>query len=188
LPIRLSDGLNLETDSEEESSEPPPEEAAESAAILSPTAQKRALIAFLKTCKATVNQARRTLRETEKIIDTAIAKDSRVEAAEMWASAFIAENYPAAPCETNFADYARADGHAKFIELRAYHLWHTNRDLETGEVAALLRSPPLKTRTVVNYIFNAVKMEKLPVNDTRYSQEILEVLGGKWAKYKRDVI
>ena len=69
--------------------------------------------------------------------------------------------------------------------MRAYHLWHTNKDLGTGDVAALLRSPPLKTTTVVDYIFNAVKLENLPVNDLRYTKEIVETKPRNWQKYKR---
>ncbi|ETS79583.1 hypothetical protein PFICI_09436 [Pestalotiopsis fici W106-1] len=187
LPIRLSDGLDLETDTEEENSETPPDETAEISTVLSPAARKRALKAHLRSCRAAVDQVAKALRETEKLLDAVIARDVRVEAAETWATAFITENYASDPAEPDSTNKARAEGHAKFIELRAYHLWHTNKDLSTGDVAALLRSPPLKTTTVADYIFNAVKLENLPVNDSRYSKEVIETKPGRWQKYRRSL-
>lgn len=185
LPIRLSDGSDLETDTEEENSDTPPDETPEAGVVLSPTARKRALQEHLRSCRTAVGRAARALRETEKILDAAIARDSRVDAAATWATAFIAENYASDPSEPDATNKARAEGHARFVELRAYHLWHANRDLGAGDVAALLRSPPLKTATVVDYIFNAVQLEKLPVNDLRYSKEIVETKPRNWQKYKR---
>lgn len=190
LPIRLSDGSDLETDTEEENSDTPPDETPDASVILSPAARKRALRAHIQSSKLAVKQISKALRETAKILDVVIARDIRVEAAETWATAFIAENYaspnPAEPDSTT--DKAKqGEGHARFIELRAYHLWHANQDLSTGDVAALLRNPPLKTTTVVEYIFNAVKLENLPVNDSRYSKEVIETKPGRWQKSRRSL-
>ncbi|KAF3025814.1 hypothetical protein E8E14_014658 [Neopestalotiopsis sp. 37M] len=188
LPIRLSDGSDLETDTEEENSDTPPDETPEASVILSPAARKRALRAHLQSSKLAVKQMSKALRETAKILDVVIARDIRVEAAETWATAFIAENYASPnPAEPESTKAKEGEGHARFIELRAYHLWHANQDLSTGDVAALLRNPPLKTTTVVEYIFNAVKLENLPVNDSRYSKEVIETKPGRFQKSRRSL-
>ncbi|KAH6655297.1 ribonuclease H-like domain-containing protein [Truncatella angustata] len=170
LPIRLSDGLDLATDSEDEVSEPPPEDDGNSSGILSPAARKRALLAHLKALKSATKQVARTLRETEDVLDT-LAKDPRINAADTWARTFIAENYQSIQDETAFVSKVTS-GSARFVELRAYHLWHTNKDLSPEDVAALLRTPPLKTTTVVEYISNAVRLESLPINGLRFDKDI----------------
>lgn len=56
--------------------------------------------------------------------------------------------------------------------LRAYILWHDNRELDSAGVAALLRDPPLQTNTVVTYILQAIQTEGLPYDRDRL-QEVL---------------
>lgn len=51
--------------------------------------------------------------------------------------------------------------------LRAYYLWHGNNDLDPESIAKLLRDPPLQTNTVVTYILDSVKSERLPYNKVR---------------------
>ncbi|KAI3323212.1 ribonuclease H-like protein [Xylariaceae sp. AK1471] len=55
---------------------------------------------------------------------------------------------------------------SSFSQLRAYYLWHCY-DLSPAAVAQLVRDPPLKTITVVQYILSAVQAEKLPVDRDR---------------------
>ncbi|KAI0434706.1 ribonuclease H-like protein [Xylaria sp. FL1042] len=55
---------------------------------------------------------------------------------------------------------------SSFSQLRAYFLWHCY-DLSPAVVAQLLRDPPLKTITVVQYIISVVQSEKLPVDRDR---------------------
>ncbi|KAI1365323.1 ribonuclease H-like protein [Xylaria arbuscula] len=55
---------------------------------------------------------------------------------------------------------------SSFAQLRAYFLWHCY-DLPPSTIAQLLRNPPLKTPTVVNYIMSVVQAEKLPVDRDR---------------------
>ncbi|KAK9419801.1 putative 3'-5' exonuclease domain-containing protein [Seiridium unicorne] len=185
LPIRLSDGLDLETDSEDEISEPPPDGGADVSGILSPAARKRVLKAYLKDCRSATNKLVRTLHETEELLDSVITKDARVRSAEDWARTFIAENYLSAAGNNRLVDTTQMGNRAKFIQLRAYHLWHTNKNLSTEDVAALLRTPPLRPSTVVNYVADAVKLERLPVNDLRFNKEILEKMGGIPSKYRK---
>ncbi|KAL3428284.1 3'-5' exonuclease [Phlyctema vagabunda] len=51
--------------------------------------------------------------------------------------------------------------------LRAYFIWHENKTLSIEDIAALLRDVPLQTMTVVNYILEAIKLEKLPYDAER---------------------
>ncbi|KEY69889.1 hypothetical protein S7711_06444 [Stachybotrys chartarum IBT 7711] len=60
--------------------------------------------------------------------------------------------------------------------LRAYYIWHANDNLDPGSIAKLLRTPPLKTNTVVTYILDAIVSEKLPYNKKRVGQELLSTL------------
>jgi hypothetical protein len=57
--------------------------------------------------------------------------------------------------------------------LRAYHIWHHNADLTPEAVAKLLRRPPLQTATVVNYILEAIRLEKLQYDPKRLGGEVL---------------
>ncbi|KPA46500.1 werner syndrome atp-dependent helicase [Fusarium langsethiae] len=57
--------------------------------------------------------------------------------------------------------------------LRTYFLWHDNKGLKPESIAALLRTPPLKTNTVVTYILEAILGEKLPYDKTRLREEVL---------------
>ncbi|TPX07128.1 uncharacterized protein E0L32_010929 [Thyridium curvatum] len=60
--------------------------------------------------------------------------------------------------------------------LRTYHIWHSNADLDPVAIAKLLREPPLQTNTVVSYILETIKMEKLPYNRDRLCNEVLALL------------
>ncbi|KAI8633064.1 ribonuclease H-like protein [Xylariaceae sp. FL1651] len=75
-------------------------------------------------------------------------KDSRIEVAEDRAAAFHA-SHPQA--------------RSTLAQLRAYYLWHCY-DLSPDAIAQLVRDPPLKTATVVQYIFSVVQNDSLPVD------------------------
>ncbi|KAJ0166925.1 Werner syndrome ATP-dependent helicase [Colletotrichum tanaceti] len=60
--------------------------------------------------------------------------------------------------------------------VRAYYIWANNRDLPPDAIAKLLRDPPLQTYTVVSYILEAIKLEKLPFDKKRLRNEILHLL------------
>jgi hypothetical protein len=57
--------------------------------------------------------------------------------------------------------------------LRTYFLWYNNEGLTPESIAALLRTPPLKTNTVVSYILEVIIAEKLPYQKTRLRNEVL---------------
>lgn len=133
--------------------------------------------ALIKSVSKDLAAAKQTISEVEKSL---AGPDPRVEAAEAWAAVFKAENQPSDP-ETQ-----RNAGFAAMYELRAYHLWHTNKDLPPAAIAKLLRTPPLTTGTVVGYIWCAVRKEDLPVDSARYEKEIVQQLSGnlRWLAKK----
>ncbi|KAI1867989.1 uncharacterized protein JN550_006796 [Neoarthrinium moseri] len=182
LPIRLADGLDLETDSEAEASEPRPEEEEGTTSILSPAARRRQLKAYLRSAKESIASVAKTISQAEKILDLAVPKDPRVEAADAWVAAFKLENQPAD------VDTKKTGTHASSYELRAYHLWHANKDMSIQQVAQLLRNPPLKTTTVANYVWRAVQRERLPVQRLRYEREVVQLLPKSNQGYARRAI
>ncbi|KAI3535145.1 3'-5' exonuclease [Colletotrichum filicis] len=75
--------------------------------------------------------------------------------------------------------------HASPSAVRAYFIWNDNEDLTPEAVAKVLRDPPLQTNTVVSYILEALKLEKLSFDKKRLRNEILhtlpkEVLQGRY--------
>jgi hypothetical protein len=78
-------------------------------------------------------------------------KDSRVEVAEDRVASYRASH---------------PQSRSSFSQLRAYYLWHCYT-LSPAAVAQLVRDPPLKTITVVQYILSVVQSEKLPVDGDR---------------------
>ena len=88
-------------------------------------------------------------------------KDPRIVAAETWLMEYRS---------------TRPDGKttAGAAALRAYFMWHANDDLGPEGVAALLREPPLQTGTVLGYILQSLKLEKLPYDKVRLKREVLD--------------
>ncbi|OHW91101.1 3'-5' exonuclease [Colletotrichum incanum] len=60
--------------------------------------------------------------------------------------------------------------------VRSYYIWMNNADLTPDAIAKILRDPPLQTNTVVSYILEAIKLEKLPFDKKRLRNEILHLL------------
>jgi hypothetical protein len=56
---------------------------------------------------------------------------------------------------------SRPKTRASPASLRCYFIWYHNPNLSLQDIAALLRDMPLQTATVVNYILESVKLEKL---------------------------
>ena len=88
-------------------------------------------------------------------------KDERIKAAEKWLN-----EYRTSRPMTRAAPSA----------LRAYHVWYAHEGLDPAAIAALLRDPPLQTNTVVSYILEAIRLEKLPFKPTRLRAEVLALL------------
>lgn len=60
--------------------------------------------------------------------------------------------------------------------LRSYYMWHNNTDLQPIAMAAMLRSPPLKTTTVTSYILDSIIAENLPYDSHRLREEVMAEL------------
>ncbi|KAK1975155.1 exonuclease [Colletotrichum cereale] len=60
--------------------------------------------------------------------------------------------------------------------VRSYYIWRSNADLTPDAIANILRDPPLQANTVVSYILEAIKLEKLPFDKKRLRNEILHLL------------
>lgn len=60
--------------------------------------------------------------------------------------------------------------------LRAHRIWHTNADLDPEALAKVLRDPPLQTATVVSYILDAIRLERLPYDAGRLQSEVLSLI------------
>ncbi|KAK1599696.1 exonuclease [Colletotrichum navitas] len=60
--------------------------------------------------------------------------------------------------------------------VRSYYIWRNNAGLAPDAIAKILRDPPLQTNTVVSYILEAIKLEKLPFDKKRLRNEILHLL------------
>ncbi|KAM3540714.1 hypothetical protein ARSEF1564_006396 [Beauveria bassiana] len=93
----------------------------------------------------------------------------------------------AAEAEMARLQASRARGRllARPSALRTFYLWQANDDLAPADVARLLREPPLQTGTVIGYILDAIKAEKLAFPKERLRREVLSILhptlaGGKY--------
>ncbi|KAK1243706.1 hypothetical protein MKX08_001844 [Trichoderma sp. CBMAI-0020] len=70
--------------------------------------------------------------------------------------------------------------------IRAYYIWHRNEDLCPGDIAALLRKPPLLTSTVAHYILDAIMVEDLPYPVLRLHKEVIphaDLSRSYWSKH-----
>ncbi|KAL7274684.1 hypothetical protein RUND412_002406 [Rhizina undulata] len=70
---------------------------------------------------------------------------------------------------------------ASVVQIRAYALWHRN-GREVGEIAKILRQPPLQEGTVLSYIMDAIRLEKFNYDRARHE----ELLGPTMAMKGQD--
>lgn len=169
-PIRLADGVVIPTANEAveamETAEPGDKEVQPATFSLSAR--------YLLSLGENINiepDGEPILKETSfapQITEKA-TKDARIVAAENWLVGYRA-SHPA----------VKAPGAA----MRAYRIWHSDQDLDPERLAKLLRTPPLQTATVVNYILEAIRLEKLPYEAARLKTEVLslfpEVLASRY--------
>ncbi|KAI1429551.1 ribonuclease H-like protein [Xylaria sp. FL1777] len=102
------------------------------------------LIVPTKAKRSTVSKEK--LTSTPKVPER--PKDSRVEVADDQVASYRTSH---------------PESRSTASQLRAYYLWH-RYDLSPATVAQLVREPPLKTITVVQYILSVVQSEKPPVD------------------------
>lgn len=95
-------------------------------------------------------------------------KDPRIEAAEAW-----------------LMGYKESRGgkiKAPPAALRAYHIWHTNKDLDCASLAKILRDPPLQISSVAGYIMSSVHLEKLPYDKIRMKTDVMTCIPTELAR------
>ncbi|KAM7208729.1 putative Werner syndrome helicase [Naviculisporaceae sp. PSN 640] len=196
-PIRLADGVLLPSSEEE----PAPQEDDTAVANTTPGPSDK----YLDSLKDTVEiecegeaeaegdesnasilpPAQQTPRPSTSITTTTTTtkpiptppkdKDKRILTAEALATEYRSTKpLPAG---------AKPNSYAKQSQLRAYFLWRDNADLGPKEIAELLRNPPLQTSTVLGYILETIRLEKMSYDRKRLREDLLgcvakEVLAG----------
>ncbi|RYP79814.1 hypothetical protein DL769_002759 [Monosporascus sp. CRB-8-3] len=156
LPIRLAEGIQLDSDDE-------PTEASEETLAASTTSDDY-VASVLESIKIEdvdpPDEKRKTRRTRANAKQPPAEKHPLVEAAE-----------DRAACYRN----AHPDTRTGLAELKAYYLWYSH-DLTPKEVARLLRDPPLQESTVVGYILNALAREKLAYNRDKVRYELASAM------------
>jgi hypothetical protein len=122
------------------------------------------------TC-ALLSRPRTRAARSSKSAPAQLDKSPEVIAAEQWASLYRQARQP-----SRQPDGAPPPSPSA---LRVYALWHDNPHLSVGEIAALLRDPPLKPATVCHYILECVRMEELPVEGKRLRDVLVAVPGSR---------
>lgn len=104
--------------------------------------------------------------------------------ATRWAQTYLQSTIP--PPDSEEPSRIRAT----VQHLRCYHMWHI-QGLSLSKIARLLRDPPLASRSVKNYIFNAVVTESLDydkqVMKTLILKEPIKYRQKKWKKIAEQV-
>lgn len=98
-------------------------------------------------------------REAASAKSPPMPKDPRVEAAEVWLK--------------EFKESRGGKLKAQPAAMRAYHIWHTNDELDCASLAKILRDPPLQTTSVAGYIMSSVHLEKLPYEKSRMKIDVM---------------
>lgn len=157
-PIRLADGVTIPIDSTLEELEPdePPPSASRSSRISS-----KYLASTAESLELELDPDFEISTPTAPVTKTKAAKPPPHPVVQ--GAATQAEEYRASHPKNRAAP----------SNLRAYFIWHDHPSKSIEDIAAMLRDPPLQTNTVVNYVLEAVRMEKLPFEKER----LKEVLG-----------
>lgn len=163
LPIRLADGVSISTSDEGlETAE------GEDDGKTCPTLSAK----YLKSLGDSINiepdseDSEPIVKQVSKTGSTSsppkAPKDPRIIDAENWLVQY----------RQSHLEPARATS----ASMRAYRVWYDNEDLDPKAIAKLLRQPPLQNATVVNYILEAIRLEKLPYRAARLQTEVLDLV------------
>jgi hypothetical protein len=162
LPIRLAEGVGMETDSEEDDSEEPVSEDPKNAAQFSDdilTAASES-VEVEEPCETSAEIASKTSKSAAPATKAVfrVYSDERIVQGDSWQLRYR-NTHPICQCGP--------------AALRAYQVWYANEDLSPPDIAKLLRDPPLQTRTVASYILEAVNFERLPYSIKRLREEVV---------------
>ncbi|OLN84979.1 Werner syndrome ATP-dependent helicase [Colletotrichum chlorophyti] len=165
LPIRLAEGVVPQTTEADEDAEADVKEALRTAPIqFEPDAEGESIAESIQAAQGFTSRPKRAARDTRITIADELVARYRASIKSLRAT-------PSA--------------------VRSYFIWMNNRDLNPEAIAKILREPPLQTNTVVSYILEAIKLEKLPYDKKRLRTEILdllpeEVLQGRYGALMRE--
>lgn len=165
-PIRLAEGVEIPTDEELDGEEPEPLVSTKkqttkfSSTYLANASESLELDPDFEIAPPILPVTTPPTTGSKSAPPKASSKDSRVVQAGGQADAYRATHH---------------QNRAAPSSLRCYFLWHHNPDLSVQDIAALLREVPLQTSTVINYILESVKLEKLPYEKERL-KEVLAFL------------
>jgi len=166
-PIQLADGIVIPT-----ADEAPEEDTTAAAPTGGPVLTARYLASLGETIKIEPENGELSepILPEEALVPTSKKspavkppKDPRIIEAAAWAAEYRAKH---------------PNCRASMSALRCFELWRKNPDLDSPEkIAALLRTPPLMTGTVVNYVLEAVRaVRSIPYDRVRLLNEILRTL------------
>jgi hypothetical protein len=167
IPIRLASGVIIPVP-DEATEEPESETApAKTSSTTTPISDSEAVSENIQieqdsepTLTIVQKSEPKTLRSKGIDFTTAVPRPQALIDAEKWALAHRAA-HPAHEVATKLPNTVT------FTVLRAYALWHLNPLLSISDIGAMLRDPPLQPSTVMNYILEAIRVEKLPFEKDR---------------------
>jgi exonuclease 3'-5' domain-containing protein 2 len=160
IPIRLASGVVIPVP-DEATEEPEPEESPVNVSpATTPISDSEAASENIQIEQDPEPKATTVPKTVPRAKDFDVArKPQTLIDAEEWALAYRAAH--PTPIVT------KSPNAATFTVLRTYALWHFNPLLSVTEIGTILRDPPLQPSTVMNYILDAVRVEKLPYNKDR---------------------
>lgn len=169
-PIRLAEGLEIPTDEELDPDEPEPTTPRRKYTKLSPSYLASAAETIELDPDFDVTTVRSTSRSSSTPKPAPAPKHPLVVAAESLSAAYR-NSHP--------------KNRAAPAALRCYFIWHDNPELSLEDIAAVLRDVPLQTTTVVNYILESIKLEKMQFDKERL-KGVLEILPKEvvWGRYR----
>ncbi|KAI9674480.1 MAG: hypothetical protein M1817_001818 [Caeruleum heppii] len=170
LPIRLTDGGLIDTSEEEvEAVEEGMDESSEMSSEGSSQASdsdEEGLVAAINTLD--ISESPCPTHSAKSPSTPSLAANPLVGLASDWASSYRTTNPT-----PSFSNTPRASP----SHLRAYYLWH-HHSLPIDTVAQTLRDPPLQINTVVSYVLEAVRLERVDYKRERLREVLARLPDG----------
>jgi hypothetical protein len=165
IPIRLASGVVIPVP-DEATEEPEAEEAlVDISPVTTPISDSEAaseniqIEQDLEPKATTVPKSEQKPSKARAKDFAALPKPQALIDAEEWALAYRAAHPTLVATKSLNA--------ATFTVLRAYALWQFNPLLSVSEIGAILRDPPLQPSTVMSYVLDAIRVEKLSYDRDR---------------------
>ncbi|KAG0645265.1 Werner syndrome ATP-dependent helicase [Hyphodiscus hymeniophilus] len=180
-PIRLAEGVEIETDEELE-----PEEA-ENPTLNKRTYPKRPSPSFYEEASVEMDKL-----DSDFCIEVSQPTTPMPSTRSRSSKSSLQPKSPLVLAAAELVDSYRSShpkNKATPSGLRCYFLWYHNPELSLPDIAALLREVPLQTTTVINYILESVRAERLPFEKERLRGVLAElpkeVVSGRYRTLSR---